>query len=229
MKKIISLVSLSLVLATFATINSQSNINASSISFNTNRNLIQNSSTIVNTSTFAFPTIHQVGQTIIPNKTPLPTVSASQTPKPSATNTPTPTPISQSSQNSYIDQVIQLVNAERSKAGLTPLTKNDNLVNSAQNYAEYMASANFFGHTAPDGSTFVDRIKKSGYTNYRWIGENIAAGQKTPQEVIAGWMASSGHRANILNVNAKEIGVGYTANNSSKYKTYWVQHFGSKQ
>lgn len=148
---------------------------------------------------------------------------AASTPRPTAQQSSTPV-----SNSSYAQQVVSLVNAERSKSNLNPLTLNTTLQSSAQNYASQMAIQNFFSHTAPNGETFQQRIVKAGYTNYRWIAENIAAGQSTPQEAMRGWMNSTGHRNNILNPNAKEIGIGYTSTSSSIYRHYWVQHFGAK-
>jgi uncharacterized protein YkwD len=144
-----------------------------------------------------------------------------QTPSPTVTATPVQT-------TSYTDQVITLVNNERAKAGLPSLTKNDQLTQSAQKYSEYMGAENFFSHTGPDGSTFITRNKAAGYTSYRWLGENIAAGQRSPEEVMRDWMNSPGHKANILSTNAKEIGVGYAVNNNSTYRTYWAQEFGAR-
>lgn len=146
------------------------------------------------------------------------------TPKPSIVTT-TNTSVSN---NSLTEQVLVLVNQERAKAKLNPLSLNSSLQSSAQSYSSQMATRNFFSHTAPDGGTFQQRIIKAGYSNYRWIAENIAAGQSTASEVMRGWMNSTGHRNNILNPNAKEIGVGYSNSSTSTYRHYWTQHFGSK-
>ena len=81
-----------------------------------------------------------------------------------------------------------------------------------------MYTNNYFSHVSQDGRTMSDRIEK--YTSsYGYKGENIALGYSTPEEVVKGWMSSEGHRANILNKNYTDIGVGY--NNG-----YWVQNFG---
>jgi uncharacterized protein YkwD len=172
-------------------------------------------------------------QIVISSSSATPTASPQSTKTPTATpipsTTPSAVPSSTSPQsNSFSDQVIKLVNVERSKASLSTLTKNNSLTNSAQNYALTMANQNFFSHTGLDGSTFTSRNTAAGYTGYRWMGENIAAGQASPQEVMSGWMASPGHKANILNTRAKEIGVGYATSNSSRYKKYWVQEFGAR-
>jgi uncharacterized protein YkwD len=165
-----------------------------------------------------------------PQSTSTPKPSVSSTPKAStqATTKPTITPQSITTNNSYTDQVISLVNTERSKAGLGSVSKNGQLTNSAQGYAQYMADANFFAHEGPNGSTFITRNKDAGYYPYHYLGENIAAGQRTPQEVMTAWMNSSGHRANILKPEYKEIGVGYTSKSGTTYGTYWAQEFGAK-
>lgn len=123
-------------------------------------------------------------------------------------------------------RVIELVNGERAKVGLPALSFSGPLTTSARNYAGYMASANFFGHVGPDGSTLVTRNGAAGYGSYTFLGENLAAGQTTPEAAMAGWMASPGHRANILSPNAREIGVGLATGGSYGY--YWVQEFGAR-
>ncbi len=119
----------------------------------------------------------------------------------------------------FEQQVIELTNQERAKKGLQPLKANAELNYVADKYAESMSNGNFFSHTAPDGSKPWDRLKTIGY-EARTVGENIAKGQRTPQQVLYGWMNSSGHRANILNPNFTEIGAG-------SYNNHWVQNFGS--
>jgi uncharacterized protein YkwD len=184
-----------------------------------------------------FPRATTTGAVLPGNTTPRPTTAASPTSSNSATASPTSTPTNTSTprpttaaapSGDVTDQVITLVNNERAKVGLGPLTKNESLTTSAQNYAQYMGDNNFFSHTAPNGSTFITRNTGAGYTNYRWIGENIAAGQTTPSSAMRDWMNSSGHKANILSTNAKEIGVGYAKVLGSQYTHYWVQEFGAR-
>ncbi len=129
-----------------------------------------------------------------------------------------------------IEKVVELTNLERAKAGLPSLTPNNQLVNAAQNHSSNMLQDDFFDHTAPDGSSVSNRAKDSGY-EYLLVGENIAAGQTTAEEVVQGWMNSPGHRANILNPNYTEIGVGYeyapNDSGSVNYNHYWTQVFGT--
>lgn len=129
-----------------------------------------------------------------------------------------------------IEQVVQLTNVERAKAGLQPLKLNNQLVDAAQDHSNDMAQDDFFSHTGADGSSVSDRVRASGY-QYSTTGENIAAGQTTAAEVVRGWMNSPGHRANILNANYTEIGVGYeylqNDTGSVNYNHYWTQVFGT--
>jgi uncharacterized protein YkwD len=82
-------------------------------------------------------------------------------------------------------------------------------------------------HTGSDGSDPGQRITRAGYI-WRTYGENVAAGYTTPESVVAGWMQSDGHRANILNPAFRDIGVGYAYGASSTYKHYWTQVFAAR-
>ena len=79
-----------------------------------------------------------------------------------------------------------------------------------------------FSHTRPNGTSFATAIREQGIS-YRTAGENIAYGQRSPEEVVEAWMNSEGHRANILNANFNKIGVGYYQNNRGV--KYWSQEF----
>jgi uncharacterized protein YkwD len=120
-------------------------------------------------------------------------------------------------------QVIQLVNAQRAKAGCRALKVDLRLVRAAQAHSIDMARRRYFSHTSPDGRTFADRIRAQGYTGSR-IGENIAAGYPTASAVMTAWMKSPGHRANILNCRYTVIGVGSAI--GGPYGYYWTQDFG---
>jgi uncharacterized YkwD family protein len=85
-----------------------------------------------------------------------------------------------------------------------------------------MRDNNYFSHTSPTYGDPFTMIKHFGIS-FTAAGENIAAGQATPQEVVQAWMNSPGHRANILNSTYTDIGVGYAAGGSEHY--YWVQQF----
>lgn len=121
--------------------------------------------------------------------------------------------------------VLSLVNAERQKQGLSSLTLSDKLTAVANEKARDMAENNYFSHTSPTYGSPFQMLQQYGI-RYRTAGENIAAGQKSPEEVMNSWMNSSGHRANILNPSYTEIGIGYYA--GGKYGTYWAQEFLGK-
>jgi hypothetical protein len=126
----------------------------------------------------------------------------------------------------FAQQVLDLTNAQRAQAGLSPLVLSAALASSAQAYAVEMATLGFFSHVAPDGSTLVQRDVSAGYSPWSYLEENIAAGQASPAEVVAAWMNSPEHRTNLLSPKVREIGIGYFDKAGSPYGTYWVQEFG---
>ena len=121
--------------------------------------------------------------------------------------------------------VLSLVNAERKKQGLSSLTLSSKLTAVANEKARDMAVNNYFSHTSPTYGSPFQMLQQYGI-RYRTAGENIAAGQRSPEEVMQSWMNSSGHRANILNSSYTEIGLGYYAGGS--YGSEWVQLFIGK-
>ena len=144
------------------------------------------------------------------------------TPKPSPKPSPKPVPKPPSG-TGVTGQFLSLVNSERAKAGCGAVRSNAALQRAAQGHSADMAAKNYFSHTSKDGRTFADRIRAAGYGGGT-IGENIAAGQSTASAVMRSWMASSGHRANILNCAFTAMGVGYAKGGS--YGHYWTQDFG---
>lgn len=126
--------------------------------------------------------------------------------------------------------VLTLVNNARANVGLPPLVRNAALEASAQAYAAQMNRENFFGHTDPKGKTLKDRIDAVGYYSagvsadchcvkgYA-LGENLARGQRTPEEVVRSWLESPSHREAILGADFTDLGVGVQSG-------VWVQHFG---
>lgn len=123
---------------------------------------------------------------------------------------------------SQAKQVLDLVNKERSKQGLKALTLSSELTNVATIKAQDMADKGYFDHNSPTYGSPFEMMQRFG-VQYTSAGENIAAGQKTASEVMNSWMNSSGHRANILNKDYAEIGIGFVE--GGKYGTYWVQLF----
>ncbi|WP_413805274.1 CAP domain-containing protein [Streptomyces sp. OE57] len=121
-------------------------------------------------------------------------------------------------------EVIALTNAERAAARLAPLAPDPRLTAAAQAHSDDMVVRDFYSHTGPGGHQPWDRARAAGAT-HRGIGENIACGQRSPEEVVRGWMNSPGHRANILKPDFTHIGVGHAT--GSRAGTYWTQVFGA--
>lgn len=119
----------------------------------------------------------------------------------------------------YESEVVRLVNQRRAENGLKPLTANWELSRVARYKSEDMSSQGYFSHTSPTYGTPFQMIRSFGLS-YRYAGENIAYGQRTPAAVVDAWMASSGHRANILSASYTQLGVGYCAAGH-----YWTQMF----
>ncbi|WP_420594586.1 NPCBM/NEW2 domain-containing protein [Deinococcus sp.] len=162
------------------------------------------------------------------------------TPPPVVPPTTPPAPVV----SPYAQKVLELSNAARAiartcadsktadnpnpKSGffpaVAPLTLSDQLAQSAQGHATDMASRDYFSHDSLDGRSFDQRITQAGYA-WRTIGENIAAGQQTPEAVVSGWLSDYGHCANIMNASYTNLGVGYAEGGS--YGKYWVQDFGA--
>ena len=120
---------------------------------------------------------------------------------------------------SFEAEVVRLVNNIRQQNGLKPLTENWELSRVARYKSQDMLDNSYFAHNSPTYGTPFQMMKAFGLS-FRTAGENIAKGYATPQAVVNGWMNSSGHRANILNANYTQIGVGYVAQGS-----YWTQMF----
>lgn len=130
--------------------------------------------------------------------------------------------VEQSAPSAEAEAVLKLVNEERSKAGLNPLKMSEELRSIANLKARDMADKNYFDHTSPTYGSPFQMLQDFG-VHYSAAGENIAAGQQTPEQVMNSWMNSSGHRANILNANFDTLGVGVY--NGGKYGIYWTQLF----
>lgn len=125
-------------------------------------------------------------------------------------------------ESAFAAQVIDLVNIERARAGLKPLTYDATIEDAALVRTKEIQTS--FSHTRPNGTSFATAMKEAG-VNYRRAGENIAWGQRTPEEVVNAWMNSPSHRANIMNENYGRIGVGHLTN--ARGTSYWVQLFAN--
>ena len=123
----------------------------------------------------------------------------------------------------YRQRVLDLVNAERANYGLQPLVMGDaKLTAAAQHRAEEIATVN--SHVRPNGSKWYTVLSEYGVTDAA-SGENAAWGSVSPEEVVTAWMNSEGHRANILDPEARAMGVGYYYNSSSTWGHQWIQLF----
>lgn len=129
----------------------------------------------------------------------------------------------QSQQLSQFEQeVVELTNNERAKSGLAPLQADAELSRVAREKSRDMSAKNYFDHNSPTYGSPFDMMQSYGIT-YRAAGENIAKGQRTPQEVVTAWMNSPGHRANILNSSFTHIGSGFVEQGN-----HWTQMFIGK-
>jgi uncharacterized protein YkwD len=159
---------------------------------------------------------------------------------------PDPAPLGPAA--SFEEQVIELVNEERwLDSQRPPLKGQGQLATAAEQHSVNMGVRNFFSHCDLDTGTMPgQRITATGYL-WHAAGENAAAGQSTPAAVMASWMASSGHASNILSLNYREIGVGYSLDGGDvgnvrldldsncfpestdgPYFSYWTQDFGRR-
>lgn len=120
------------------------------------------------------------------------------------------------------NEVIRLVNVERSKKGLQPLVQNWQLSRVARYKSQDMINKNYFSHTSPTyGSPFT--MMQNFGVKFSAAGENIAMGQTSASAVMVSWMNSPGHRSNILSPTYNQIGVGLAIDKSGK--KYWTQQF----
>ncbi len=117
--------------------------------------------------------------------------------------------------SNYASRVVELVNEERAKEGLSPLSMDSRVAAAAAIRAEEIKTN--FSHTRPNGTTCFTALDQAG-ASYNGAGENIASGQRTPEAVVTAWMNSEGHRKNIMNSKFKYIGVAYS-------DRAWVQMF----
>ncbi len=102
-------------------------------------------------------------------------------------------------------QLLQLTNKERQQYGFPPLALNNELISAAEKKGENMFKENYWAHNAPDGTTPWVFIKNAGY-DYSYAGENLARGFDSTESIMNAWMASPGHRENILSPNYKDVG-----------------------
>lgn len=138
---------------------------------------------------------------------------------------------------SYKSQIVQLVNEARSEGrycgstyypAVKPVKSNKKLKRAAGRHARDMANNDYFSHYTRSGKSPGWRIRKAGY-RWRSYGEDIAAGQRTPQKVVQAWLDSPGHCRVIMRARYRHIGVGIAYNQESRYKIYWVIDLARKR
>ena len=132
-------------------------------------------------------------------------------------------------------RVLELTNQARARArrcgptpfaAVAPLMLNARLSHVAQRYAQDMAAFGYMDHTGHDGSSPAARITRSGY-RWREVGENLASGIMTPEEVVAGWLTSPDHCANLMDPLFREMGVAFAVNSHRDAGVYWAMEFGT--
>ncbi|MCA1039985.1 CAP domain-containing protein [Bacillus infantis] len=124
--------------------------------------------------------------------------------------------------SAFEQKVFELTNQERAKNGVPALKLDTELSKVAREKSNDMKTNGYFDHNSPTYGSPFDMMKKFGIS-YRTAGENIAMGQRSPEEVVKAWMNSEGHRKNILNASFTHIGVGHVAEGN-----YWTQQFIGK-
>ena len=142
--------------------------------------------------------------------------------KPVQAEKPQATTPASSAVSAFEQQVVELTNQERAKNGLPALKLDTELSKVARDKSKDMQTKNYFSHTSPTYGSPFDMMKAYGIS-YKSAGENIAMGQRSPQEVVQAWMNSQGHRENIMNANFTHIGVGHVTTGN-----YWTQMFIGK-
>ncbi len=142
--------------------------------------------------------------------------------KPVQAEKPQATTPASSAVSAFEQKVVELTNQERAKNGLPALKLDVELSKVAREKSKDMQTKNYFSHTSPTYGSPFDMMKAYGIS-YRAAGENIAMGQRSPEEVVQAWMNSQGHRENIMNPNFTHIGVGHVSTGN-----YWTQMFIGK-
>ncbi|MBM7517837.1 CAP domain-containing protein [Nocardioides nitrophenolicus] len=123
------------------------------------------------------------------------------------------------------DRVVTLVNKRRARAGCRPLRSNERLRTSARTHSVGMAQYRTMTHYLPGEAGLGDRITFAGYRGWRQVAENVATGFPTPRAVMQAWMASAGHRANILDCRLRHLGVGVVVQGD---RVWWTQDFARR-
>ncbi len=133
-------------------------------------------------------------------------------------------------------EVLQRVNALRASGAVCGAARfqatgglawNAQLLQAAKGHAADMAQKNYFSHTSQDGRTAAQRVTSAGYI-WSNVGENIAAGQRSVQEVMTDWEKSPGHCQNLMNPNFQDVAVACVRNDATAYRLYWTMELGRR-
>jgi uncharacterized protein YkwD len=131
-------------------------------------------------------------------------------------------------------ELLQRVNALRASgavcgttgfAATTALAWNTQLLAAAKEHSTDMAQKNYFSHTGQDGRNPGQRVTAAGYI-WSTVGENIAGGQRSVEQAMAGWINSPGHCQNLMNPNFRDVAVACVRNDASTYRLYWTMNLG---
>lgn len=123
---------------------------------------------------------------------------------------------------------LELINDYRRKNGVGQLSLNDKLGAAAEHHSRDMAKKSYFSHKLANGDSAEQNIRRFGYTDYRFVGENIFAGDKRATKAMAAWKKSREHNRNMLSKDFDEIGIGRAYGKKSKYGWYWTTTFGRR-
>ena len=132
-------------------------------------------------------------------------------------------------------RVLELTNQARAQArrcgptpyaAAPPLSLDATLERAARDYARQMATWGYMDHSGHDGSSPGQRITRSGY-RWREMGENLASGQMSAEQVVSGWLGSPEHCANLMDPLFRHMGVAYATNPHDRMGVYWAQEFGT--
>jgi uncharacterized protein YkwD len=125
----------------------------------------------------------------------------------------------------WAGSMLDSLNANRAGAGLAPLSLCTSLIRAAQGHSDDQAITDTMTHSGSDGSGIGQRADAAGYVGWTALGENVAMGYSTVDDVMAAWMASSGHRANILSPSYRDVGVAESF--AADGTPFWTQDFGT--
>jgi uncharacterized protein YkwD len=123
---------------------------------------------------------------------------------------------------------LDLINTYRRQNGAGNLSLQDQLGAAADHHSRDMANKNYFSHKLANGDSAEQNIERFGYSNWSFVGENIAAGHETAKAVMDAWKSSPDHDRGMRNKDFTEIGIGRAYDKSSKYGWYWTTTFGSR-